>query len=61
MRMLCVRRLTVEGNLQVCKPSFSSDKHTNQYLVFADLRLEIWAGLFFIIFSILPKTSSAQS
>lgn len=53
--MLCVRRLMVEGNLQGCKPSFSSDKRTNRYLVFADLRLEIRAGLLFIIFSILPK------
>lgn len=50
----------VEGNLRGCKPSFSSDKHTNQYLVFADLRLEIWAGLFFIVFSVLPKNTSAQ-
>jgi len=50
----------VEGNLQGCKPSFSSDKHTNQYLAFADLRLEIRAGLFLIIFSILHKITSAH-
>lgn len=64
--MPCVRRLMVKVNLQDCKPSFSSDNHTNQYL---GLQTCNWkSGLGFSSFSfqyylkwVLPRPKISSS